>query len=399
MIDHYKLIDLLSERLKTDIKSVGADLLTVLEDLHRTLKEQGHSEVPGLGTFRLDGNTIEFEADTQLLIDINFRYHGFNEIVLESASEQEGQSVSYDEMIPESAVFVIDERETIVSHDEPDYDESAEVGPSLVDTFITNQPSESAVSLISSESDSIDISESDSNISSEKQSELVNEQAPEAPQVEVDALHTPIQIKIRDGYTRSYDHAKHRLAAAFFIISILGGALYAWYDGWLDSIGVPSLATTFPGLGPADDSDLITTSSPIIEIVIPPANLSALNDSTLVDSAGVVLEQDSSALVQNAEVTATTDNNYGLMGQYDTTIADFHTIVSGTFFTERVATQALDSALTLGWRARLNRVRVSGSPAWELHIGQFQTREDGREANRSIDRMFQSEVVRRYEQQ
>jgi hypothetical protein len=398
MIDHYKLIDLLSERLKTDIKSVGADLLTVLEDLHRTLKEQGHSEIPGLGTFRLVGNTIEFEADTQLLIDINFRYHGFNEIVLESASELEGQSVSYDETIPESAIFVIDERETIVSHDEPEYDESAEVGPSLADTFIADIPSESVISSISKESDSKDVGESDSNISSDKQRELATEQAPEALEVEVDALHTPIQIKIRDGYTRSYDHAKHRLAAAFFIISILGGALYAWYDGWLDNMGVPSFASTFPGFANTNDSNLITTSSPIIEIVIPPANLSAVNDSTLVDSTGVVLEQDSSALVQNAEAT-NSDNSYGLMGQYDTTIADFHTIVSGTFFTERIATQALDSALTLGWRARLNRVRVSGSPAWELHIGQFQTREDGREANRSIDRMFQSEVVRRYEQQ
>src|SRR5690606_20165012 len=102
-------IDLLSERLRIEVRSAGADLLEIRENLHRNLKDQGRAELPGLGTFILVGDNLSFEPDPLLVKEINFRYHGMQPIVLETSSNSVVDNEPEESGIPETAVFVIDE--------------------------------------------------------------------------------------------------------------------------------------------------------------------------------------------------------------------------------------------------------------------------------------------------
>jgi hypothetical protein len=386
MIDHYKLIDLLSDRLRIEIKTAGNDLLEILEHLHITLKQEGKAELPGLGFFYLDGNHVSFAPDPQLVIDINFRYHGMQPILLEGANNTGIVSENDERDVPETAVFVINEP-VVPAHSteattptEPNNTVAIE-HVSLDDAELVStddlQPIEELVPILEAEPVLV---EPESTIPPPSTRTL------KTPPLSRQSAHTvPIDIKIDGNYVNKGDRWRRTVGFIAFTLILLAGAGFSWYSGWLAGTGLPGFHEVFPEYVTRNDPGSITIESPTIEET-------KEQEQALEQELVQEIEQDQ---VQEQE----RGQGLGLVGTWQEEVTSFFTIVSATMFTERVANEVLAEVLASDKRARLVRVRVQGEIAWELHIGQFESRETAREANITLDRKFQSDVVRQYGQQ
>ncbi len=373
MIDHYKLIDILSERLKIEIKTAGHGLHEVLEQLHRSLKEHGAAELPGLGTFRLNGDQMTFETDPTLEMDINFRYHGLQPIVVEVARHDGTHSDHEDTEIPETAVFVINEPEV------------ADVDDQLLD-------SESPIA-----QDVVELEETPVTTASSDVPKVVDLKTP--PLKWRDPHTLPLEIRIDDNYVHKGERWRKLVGIAAFSITLLAGAGVSWYKGWLAGTGMPSFHEVFPDYVTRNDPGSITLESPTIVQNQDAAMGMQEQEQEQGQGLGQVQEQEQEPEVQDPVVIPAEVGSFGLAGSWQQDTPRYFTIVSATMFTERVANEIFDEVTAANTRARLFRVRVQGEIAWELHLGQFETREAAREANSTLDRKFQSDVVRQYGQQ
>jgi nucleoid DNA-binding protein len=407
MIDHYKLIDILSDRLRIEIKTAGNDLLEVLEQLHRSLKEQGEVELQGLGTFSLDGNQMSFKPDPSLEMDINFRYYGMQPIVLEASTIDASHPDADDHDIPETAVFVINEPEapTVAVGD----DELVEADSTITfDSPVLEEVPEP--STVANEPEQMLAPTSDQDLQL-VEAEPVLPSSPKGSDLKTPPLkwkdpHTlPLEIRIDDAYARKGDRWRKIAGVAVFAFILLAGAGFSWQRGWLAGTGIPSFHEVFPDYVTRNDPGSITTDSPTIN-----ENRDAGSETQEQgqeqeqeqeqgQGLGQGLEQSAQIEVQEPENAPVTDGSFGLVGSWQQDMTGFYTIVSATMFTERVANEIFDEVVANNTRARLFRVRVQGEIAWELHLGQFETRELAREANLTLDRKFQSDVVRQYGQQ
>ncbi len=375
MLDHTRLIDRLAERLKTDVGTAGAEIQHLLESVHRDIQERGQAHIDGLGSFSMHQGVMRFLPDPSLARDVNFRYEGLGAVEL-AGTAPGGDDVDESETPwPESTVFVIDEPlEELSEAGIPDFDEEIE---------------EEAVAAVAIPAPPVE-----------------EPSAPLAPPTPVPKPpQRRVEIRLPGRYTERPKYGRRiALVASLILLALLLGAGFAWLGGHLDRYGVPSVAEVFPGLYPGDKAILLEETVPVpqapapvlhdsLRAAQPDSSAAALPDSAQTPPPGDSLRSEITASVPPAS------SGFGLAGTFDTTLATFHTIVSGTFFTQSSANEALGEASAKGWRTRLNRVSVQGQPAWELHIGQFETRVDGRDANETLDRKFQSEVIRQYGRQ
>lgn len=358
MIDHYKLTDILSERLKIEIKTAGDGLFAVLEQLHRSLKEHGDAQLPGLGRFILDGDQVSFEPDPALEIDVNFRYHGLQPIVLEDATLDASPLESDNREIPETAVFIIDEIEPV-----------SETSSEVAATAVT-------------------VSDTPDQRSKPNEPDATHHQAAKRTDLKTPPLtwrdphRVPVEIRIDDRYVRKGERWRNVVGMTVFLLVIVAGAGVSWHKGWLAGTGIPSFHEVFPGYATRNDPGTITLESPTIE-----------------ERHDQPLEQESIEEVLDTGGAIVAGESFGLNGTWQQNLTPFFTIVSATMFTERVANEIFDEVQAANTRARLFRVRVQGEIAWELQIGQFESRELAKNANLTLDRKFQSSVVRQYGQQ
>ncbi len=393
MIDHYKLIDLLSDRLRIEIKTAGSDLLDVLESLHRTLKEHGKADLPGLGTFYMDGNNVMFEPDPQLVMDINFRYHGMQPIMLEGADREMVTSDTEEFEMPETAVFVINEPEAppiVIETDEAVETDS----PVAFEELIPEVESHDA---------EIETTLHDQLINQLEPEPVMAESLPEPPPISIglktpplkwqDPHTVPINIRIDDAYVHKGDRLRKLFGVVALTLTLLAGAGFSWYNGWLDGAGVPSFHDVFPEYVTRNDPGSITLDSPTIDETRD--TRSETQEQEQQQEQGQEQEQELEQGLEQEQVEALV-GSFGLVGPWQTDMPSYFTIVSATMFTERVANEIFEEVVAANTRARLFRVRVQGEIAWELHLGQFDTREAARQANLTLDRKFQSEVVRQY---
>jgi hypothetical protein len=381
MIDHYKLIDLLSDRLRIEIKTAGSDLLDVLESLHRTLKEHGKADLPGLGTFYMDGNNVMFEPDPQLVMDINFRYHGMQPIILEGADREMVTSDTEVHEIPETAVFVINEPEAPLIVIETD--EAVETDSPVALEELTPE--------VESRDAEIETTLHDQLINQLEPEPVMAESLPESPPISnglktpplkwQDPHTVPINIRIDDAYVHKGDRLRKLFGVVALTLTLLAGAGFSWYNGWLNGAGVPSFHDVFPEYVTRNDPGSITLDSPTIEMQ---------------EQQQEQEQEQEQQQEQGQEQVEALAGSFGLVGPWQTDMPSYFTIVSATMFTERVANEIFEEVVAANTRARLFRVRVQGEIAWELHLGQFDTREAARQANLTLDRKFQSEVVRQY---
>lgn len=377
MIDHYKLIDLLSDRLRIEIRTAGADLLEILEHLHRNLKDHGQAELPGLGTFSLHGDTISFEPDPLLVKEINFRYHGMQPIYLEPSVAADSDSEPDEAGVPETAVFVIDEPGQEQEQEqeqeqglEPEQEQGQ--GRELVQMAVGGEASEPEPK------------------PSPRGTGL------KTPPLRWQDAHTaPIQIRIDNEYAHRGERWRRVIGITVIMLILFAGAGVSWYKGWLAGTGLPGFHEVFPDYATRYDPGSITLESPTI----------AENREAGVENREAGSGMQEQEQVAGSEVEAAVDPDpadavtFGLEGPWQEGISGYHTIVSATMFTERVANEIFEEVTATNMRARLFRVRVQGEIAWELHLGQFDTRASAREANLTLDRKFQSDVVRQYGQQ
>jgi hypothetical protein len=266
MIDHYKLIDLLSDRLRIEIKTAGSDLLDVLESLHRTLKEHGKADLPGLGTFYMDGNNVMFEPDPQLVMDINFRYHGMQPIILEGADREMVTSDTEVHEIPETAVFVINEPEAPLIVIETD--EAVETDSPVALEELTPE--------VESRDAEIETTLHDQLINQLEPEPVMAESLPEPPPISIglktpplkwqDPHTVPINIRIDDAYVHKGDRLRKLFGVVALTLTLLAGAGFSWYNGWLNGAGVPSFHDVFPEYVTRNDPGSITLDSPTIEM-------------------------------------------------------------------------------------------------------------------------------------
>jgi len=393
MIDHYKLIDLLSDRLRVEIKTAGNDLLEILEQLHRTLKESGKANFPGLGTFYMDGNQVMFEPDSQLVMDINFRYHGLQPIVLEVADRVMDSSDSEAHEIPETAVFVIDEP-MVPSTIE---DQSSRTEPKMsviLDDLIHDPAADIPLEALTGHDEPDTSPEPEAVLDQEPTHNTIATKGRTltTPPLSRHSPHTiPINIKIDNDYIHKGQRWRSLVGVIVISLIMLAGVGVSWYNGWLAGAGVPSFHEVFPEYVTRNDPGSITIESPTI-----------VRERVQEQEQEQGQEQEQAqglGLVQGSEAEPVVVGSFGLMGTWQQELVGYFTIVSATMFTERVANEILDEVYADNKRARLFRVRVQGEIAWELHLGQFDTREAAREANATMDRKFQSDVVRQYGQQ
>ncbi len=381
MIDHYKLIDILADRLKIEIKTAGNDLLEVLEQLNRSLKEVGEAELTGLGKFYFNGNQVTFEPDPTLEMDINFRYHGLQPIVVEEAKHEALHTDGDENEIPETAVFVINELEAPAVAIDAD---------ELVDTDSPATPDAEELEAISV---------SPINMAASKVSDL------KTPPLKWRDPHTvPLEIRIDGNYVHKGERWRKLVGTVAFASILLAGAGVSWYKGWLSGTGIQSFHETFPEYVTRNDPGSITLESPTIDqnrdARIEQGQLQEQEqEQGQRQEQGQGLEQGLGLEVQQPDMENVVTGTYGLSGSWQQDTPSFFTIVSATMFTQRVANEIFDEVVASNIRARLFRVRVQGEIAWELHLGQFETREAAREANLTMDRKFQSDVVRQYGQQ
>jgi hypothetical protein len=394
MIDHYKIIDLLSDRLRIEIKTAGNDLHQLLEQLHRSLKEHGKAAFPGLGTFYLDGDNVTFEPDVQLVMDINFRYHGMQPIVLESTTGPSTNTNIDEREVPERAVFVIDEPMvpaisedisnptepiTSVTHIDPLPETTTEV-PQGADTSIEQLER-------STEHEAV-FDEAQAQKASPAKSRTLK-----TPPLSRQSPHTiPIDIKIDNDYVHKGQRWRSFVGVVVFSLILMAGVATSWYNGWLEGAGVPGFHEVFPHYVTRNDPGSITSESPTIEQEQSQAQPVEQNLESGLEQG---LKNEVEETVAGNPVVGT----YGLDGVWLQDLETFHTIVSATMFTETVANEIIEEVTTANVRARLFRVRVRGEIAWELHLGQFESREAASAANLTLDRKFQSEVIRQYGQQ
>jgi hypothetical protein len=394
MIDHHKIIDLLSDRLRIEIKTAGNDFQDLLEHLHRNLKEHGQAVFPGLGTFHLDEGNVTFEPDAQLVIDINFRYHGMQPIVLESTNGLFRHDDNDERAIPETTVFVIDEP-LVPSNNEDNSNlteplTSVNHGESFPETTI-EIPQELEIGADQLEHSLVpDVVDSENKA---RASILAKDRTLKTPPLSRQSPHTiPIDIKIDNDYVHKGQRWRSFVGVVVFSLILMAGAATSWYNGWLEGAGVPGFHEVFPNYATRNDPGSITSESPTIEQEQSQAQSEEQNlESTL--EQGLINEVEET--VAGNPVVGT----YGLDGAWLQDLETFHTIVSATMFTETVANEIIEEVTTANMRARLFRVRVRGEVAWELHLGQFESREAASAANLTLDRKFQSEVIRQYGQQ
>lgn len=214
----------------------------------------------------------------------------------------------------------------------------------------------------------------------------------------------PIEVRIDNDYAHKGERLRRAIGVAVLALILLAGAGVSWYKGWLAGTGLPGFHEVFPEYATRNDPGSITLESPTIEesqidageTQFPVTETPQAGSDSLSQSQ----EQVGGAVVEGTvEPVPTAAPTLGLEGPWSADLASFHTIVSATMFTERVANEIFEEVTAANMRARLFRVRVQGEIAWELHLGQFDTREAAREANLTLDRKFQSNVVRQYGQQ
>ncbi len=385
MIDHHKLIDVLSERLKIEVKTASHGLHEILEQLHRSLQEVGEAELPGLGTFRLDGNQLSFDPEPALVMDINVRYHGLQPIIVEVARHETAQMDAEDDEIPETAVFVINEPE--VAEVPIDAGEKAEDVESDSDQDIVEMEEAAPAPVSTDVPKVVDL---------------------KTPPLKWRDPHTlPVEIRIDDNYIHKGERWRKIAGIVAFTLLLLAGAGASWYKGWLADTGIPTFHEVFPDYVTRNDPGSITLDSPTIEenrgtgIGEQEQEQLQLQEQEQEQGQEQVQgqEQGLSVEVQEPQVDTDGGGTYGITGTWQQDTPRYFTIVSATMFTERIANQVFEEVAAANTRARLFRVRVQGEVAWELHVGQFETREQAREANLTLDRKFQSDVVRQYGQQ
>lgn len=350
MVDHTRLVDRIAERLQTDVVSVSAGLQELLEALHRELQQHGKAHLAGLGEFRLTEGKLVFEPDAELADDVNFRYSGLEPVVIAGS---ENTVITDNTAAEESIVFVVS--------DAPE--------PEFVHTTLPESESdpESIADTVVPEAETLSVPENGDPITIPK----------------------TISLRVPDRHHNKPSEAKSKagLVAAIMIILLLvaGGV---WYAGMLKPLGVPDVSEV---LG---QKSVNTQTPPEVSQTPEPTSPEMVTDTVIADS----LITETPQVPDPAQVRPVAER-FSLFGEFDTTVVHFHTIVSGTFFTRNGADEALDSAQVRGWRSRLRRVTVQQRPAWELQLGQFETRPDAREANQELDRKFQSDVIRQYGQQ
>lgn len=346
MFDKNKIIEILAERLKIDVTTAESEYLAIVEHLHAELKQNGIASLPDFGDFVIYDGKLAFVPNAQLSRSVNFRYHGLDEwevATIKVPNIQEDDSESDNGIEP--AVFIVDEQ-----------DADTELVESVMTPAIT------------------EVSEDDTKVS--------------------DIKNKPLKIKVSSKYMNRGRGLKRAFAVFLILSTLLAGSSIAWYNDWLAGYGVPSFFDVFPEYATKGDPQSITLSSPSIQTPTPtpPVEVTPADTSTLPLT---------DALPQDPELPEPTSpaSNGGLDGAYEDFRRSYFTIISGTFFSEAGAQQALNQAQEAGFRSRVRPITISGERAWEIHIGQFTSREEAVEANKRLPGTFQSNIIRGYGQQ
>ena len=344
MLEKNKIIELLADRLKIDVKTAEIEYQSIIDELHEDLKTNGIATLTGLGDFVIFDGKISFVPDAFLSKSINFRYHGLDEWEVATLKVP---SIQEDETDPgsEPAVFIVDEEEFV-----PEIETSTETS----------------------------------------EVENVEQEVPEVTNIKT----KPVKIRVTKKYMNRGLGLKRAFIGFLILFTLLAGSSIAWYNDWLAGYGVPSIYDVFPELATKGDPQSITLSSPSIQVPVPaPPSTEATPDSSFTSSTS--LDSQDPELPDPVSPVSPT----GLDGAFEDFRRSYFTIISGTFFSEEGATKALTLVQQAGIRSRMRPIKISGEGAWEIHIGQFATREEAVEANKTLPKTFQSNIVRAYGQQ
>jgi nucleoid DNA-binding protein len=346
MLDKNKIIETLAERLKIDVATAEGEYQAIVDHLHAELKENGIASLSDFGDFVIFDGKMAFIPNTQLSMSVNFRYHGLDEwevATIKVPSIQEDDSDS--DYGSEPAVFIVEEQV-------PDGESTVQV-----------MAPEITVAL---------------------------EDDAEAPNIK----NRPLKIKVSPKYMNRGLGLKRAVVLFLILSTLLAGSSIAWYNDWLAGYGVPSFFDVFPEYATKGDPQSITLSSPSIQTPTPTAPV----EDTPADTSNL---PSTDKLPQDPELPEPTSppSNGGLDGTFEDFRRSYFTIISGTFFSEAGALQAHSIVQEAGIRSRIRPITISGERAWEIHIGQFTTREEAVEANKRLPGTFQSNIIRGYGQQ
>lgn len=346
MLDRKKIIDSLAERLKIDLTTAEHEYQAIVDHLQDELKANGMAGLPGLGDFVMFDGKLSFVPDTLLVRSINFRYHGLDEWELATIKTPTLlEEDSYSEHESEPAVYIVEEQ---ANDHEPTHKE-------------------------------------------DQKEQVVHEVIPAQIAIDSNSRTKPIKIRVTKKYMDRGLGLKRAFATFLILATLLAGSSIAWYNDWLAGYGVPSFFDVFPEYATKGDPQSITLNTPSIQVPTPkPEYIDNNPDST--SSISPIEEGVHPELPEPTSPMSTP----GLVGAFEDFRRPYYTIIAGTFFSEEGATKALSMAQNAGLRSRMRTISINGDRAWEIHIGQFTSREEALESNKTLPGSFQSNIVRGY---
>ncbi len=95
----------IARRLNVSPDAVGPVLDAVIERIRQQVSHYGYARLAGLGTFRGQDSEIAFEPDTSLSDEVNVRYAGFEEVVMEAVGEVEEEEEREEERRGDEVVY------------------------------------------------------------------------------------------------------------------------------------------------------------------------------------------------------------------------------------------------------------------------------------------------------
>lgn len=349
MLDRKKIIETLAERLKVDVTTAESEYQAILDQLRDELKTNGISGLSGLGDFVIFEGKIAFVPDAHLLRSINFRYHGFEEWEVATI------------------------KAPMLQEEDPYFDNESEPAVYVVEDQVQ------------------DVEQT--GIADPKE-ELVPQEVQMEEPVDSNNKTKPIKIRVNKKYMERGLGLKRVFASFLILATLLAGSSIAWYNDWLAGYGIPSFFDVFPDYATKGDPQSITLNTPSIQVPTPKVPV----DENPADTSFAMTPLEEAPNSESLDPTSPGSNS-GLVGTFDDFRRPYYTIISGTFFSEEGATKALNMAQNAGLRSRIRAITISGDRAWEIHIGQFNTREEAIESNKTLPGSFQSNIVRGYGQQ
>lgn len=403
-VKNKNLVDLLSQKTGLEQKEAEDRLRQLVEYIETEIQKSEACSIGGLGTFNLRNDKLDFEADDDLALEINYKYAGMKPIELIGAykdlpdasvippvdvdvTESEEEDEKLPETVPEEPVSGVEKLETEA---DPVAEEDTEQSESVADV----KPGEVSTGI-------------DKNLEPESEPEeehiLRTEDKPKT-ETKISSSDASEEWKPKSKFRqreKDTDSIGKWLVAAVIVIA-LGLSGWLVYDMGLLNGGTnetasnvsesPSVEKLEPGTDPNGDGAALDPSGA--------EDLDVNEDPAVADNESEQSTSEQDGQNRTSSVASIAEESrqsvYGLRGGATPEVNDGYTIVIHSMRNEVRIRRVNTELQQQGYRTIVFGAEVMDTTFWRLGLGQFKTVEDALKAAATLPEAYrQNHFIKR----